>query len=215
MSNFLLFIVGLAGALLLVYLTKNIANKYYHNKFIGGKISDVQIPKKQKKNDKLILCYNRNLEDLIPFLKNISSEWDWEKRVEYKPFMRIYSINPSLIAILFPYDVHFTVFLNIIFALVYPNRDENYNDKVFAWTTAKKEYELLNDEIMNKDMMIFVDKNDTELENINIVLRDGQTYKLSIMGEEKLTKINSTLIEYKTPEVNLEKLSEYKFKLIK
>ena len=130
---------------------------------------------------------------------------------------KLWKISDTETLVTFPYDISFEIFCYLINFLVYPfsgiGTQLKYN--VRAWTTVKNTDEWINDLYHNKKTMIYVDKNDKEHDNVNLVFENDENCQIGFSMDANLFKLNDTIMKYENPKYALSEIKKYNSTIIK
>jgi hypothetical protein len=126
-------------------------------------------------NDKLIVVSNAKHDEVKQVLSDFCRLYNQE---DYRALPRLFQLPGNAFAVTFPYDIDFTTFCFAINYLRYP-QDVKWNAGVTAWTTITPGDYWQTAELENKQAMLYVDKADTEYDNVSLTTADNLSYKLS------------------------------------
>ena len=192
-----LFIIG--GILVVAFILKScISNNNRKNK---SRPKNAEIPTEKIQNDKIVLIENVKSEDLKNAIQKFCNNYNQEN-LTVLPLLTIFSENKFVIT--FPYDTDFGTYCYFINYMYYPN-DIFHKPIIKAWTSTKQNDDWMTNEIVNKNVMLFIPSDDKDYDNVYLTTSDNIGYKMGFaMGEEK-QKLNNPRQTYVEP-INLEEL---------
>lgn len=164
--------------------------------------NNVEMPSEKIKNDKIVLIENVKLEDFKNALQKFCNNYNQEN-LRALPLLTILSENKFVVT--FPYDTDFETYCYFVNYMYYPN-DIIYKPTIKAWTSTNQNDNWMTNEIVNKNVMLFIPSDDKDYDNVYLTTSDNIGYKMGFaMGEEK-QKLNNPRQTYAEP-IKLEELN--------
>ena len=160
-------------------------------------------PTQLVENDKIIIIKNVSIEDLKTVIKQFCNMYN-QGNYRALPLLRKYS--ESTFVITFPYDIDFETYCYIINYLHYPN-GVSYSPQISAWTTTKHSDAWMKESLINKNVMIYIPKEDKEYDNVYLTTSDNIGYKMGFAMGEQSQLLNVPNTNYRKPEVTLNDLN--------
>ena len=193
-----LLIIG--GIIIVGFIFKScISNNNSKNE---SRPNNAEIPTEKIKNDKIVLIENVKLEDLKNALQKFCNNYNQEN-LRALPLLTI--ISEGKFVVTFPYDTDFETYCFFVNYMYYPN-DIIYKPTIKAWTSTNQNDNWMTNEIVNKNVMIYIPSDDKDYDNVYLTTSDNIGYKMGFaMGEEK-QKLNNPRQSYVEP-IKLEELN--------
>ena len=167
--------------------------------------SDFRKPTLPIDNDKIIIVENLKLDYLKQAIEQLCNMSNQERYIAL-PRLTILD-NQSVIT--FPYDIDFDQFCYFVNYLKYAHElslKTDYKPEIKGWCTTKIGFAWMTDEIVNKNVMIYIPDWDKDYDNVYLTTQDNFGYKMGFsMGEEHL-KLDKPVIPYDKMTIDLNTL---------
>ena len=159
-------------------------------------------PTKLLDNDKMILVKNLKLDYLKQAIEQFCNMYN---REAFIALPRLFILNNEYV-ITFPYDIDFDKFCYFINYL--ENAHElcllpDYKPDVKAWCTTKTSDSWMNDNIANKNVMIYIPEWDEEHDNVYLITEDNLGYKMGFAIGEATQKLDKPVLNYGNNPIDL------------
>lgn len=165
--------------------------------------ADNKKPSEAKPNDKLMVVKGVDYDDLKKALIEFCNLYNNEK---FQALLHLTKISDREFAITFPYDIDFEIYCYFVNYIYYP-MDIKWKPTVTAWTTTKQGDTWIEENAMNKKVMLFVPENDAEHDNVFMTTEDNTGYKLGFAMGENSQPLDTPKINFMPPTVDQNTLS--------
>lgn len=190
----------IAGVIIITFILKSCISNTNGSK---KQPLNSNIPTKKIPNDKIVFIENVKLEDLKSAIQKFCNIYNQET-YSALPLLTILSNNKFVVT--FPYDIDFTTYCFFVNYMYYPN-DIFYKPTIKAWVTTKKTDDWMTNEIVNKNVMLYIPSDDKGCDNIYLTTSDNIGYKMGFgVGEEKQKLANP--IQAYTETIKVEKVED-------
>ena len=156
----------------------------------------------ERTNDKLVIVSQANYADLKKVLTGFCKSYNKE---ENQALPKMTKLSESEFAITFPQDIDFEIFCYFINYIKYP-MEVKWRPDVVAWTTTKKGDIWTTEKSVNKKVMLFIPKDDTEYDNVYLTTVDNIGYKLGFAVGEQNQLLTVPIRAYIKPTIELSSL---------
>ncbi len=215
MNDLIVFVITFAIAIALVHLINRIYLIRAKKRMHLPKNIDIPLPKDEKPNDKIISIKNLPFDEVKTAVQDFTNQYQDKETIKYRPISKLYQTPDNQTFITFPFDIDFEIYCYLVNALVYFKENKKHHDDIFAWVTLKSSYEWITDNLNNQRIMIFIDKKDTQYDNVNFVTETGETYKIGFSADEGLINIKTKLIAFEKPKQEEKDILKYYSIIIK
>jgi hypothetical protein len=184
--------------------------------FLRQKTENISNEVKAFKEKNLIQMTNNK----IVIVKNLKQEY-LEKAIEQ--FLDLNkggnSIKPKIaifddkLVITFPYDIEFDTLCYFINYLEYAHDlslKSDYKPEIYAWYKTKNGDEWMTNEIVNKEVLIFIPETDDEYDNIYLTTEDNLGFKMGFALGYEHEKLAKPVIPYMKRPMNKSDLENQK-----
>ena len=172
--------------------------------------SDLGKPTTPIDNDKIVIVKNLKLDYLKQAIEQLCNMSNQER---YNTLPRLTIIdNQSVIT--FPYDIDFDQFCYFVNYLKYAHDlslKSDYKPDIKAWCTTKTGFAWMTDEIVNKNVMIYIPDWDKDYDNVYLTTQDNFGYKMGFAMGEEHQKLDKPVIQYDKMTIDLNILKDIEF----
>jgi hypothetical protein len=187
----------------LFFFSKSKSTGELDNKF---NTSVLQKADAKNNNDKIIVIRNVKLDYLKKAIKQFCNNYNQE----------ILRVFPKLIllenqfVITFQNDIEFMYFCYFVNYLKYPTGFSKYefNPYIRAWCKTNNNDAWMTEEIVNKNVMIYIPDSDDEYDNVFLTTEDNLGYKLGFAIGNNHKKLKDPIFEYEKISVNIDELDK-------
>ena len=192
-------ILIIAGVIIIGFVLKScISNNTSQNE---KRPANTKISTEKIANDKAVLIENIKSEDLKNAIQKFCNIYNQET---YRALPQLTILSENKFAVTFPFDTDFETYCYFVNYMYYPN-GIIYKPTIKAWTSTKQNDNWMNNEIVNKKVMLYIPTDDKDYDNVYLTTLDNIGYKIGFaMGEDK-QKLNNPRQSYVEP-INLEEL---------
>jgi hypothetical protein len=169
--------------------------------------NDATKPSQPIDNDKIIVVKNLKLEYLK---KAIEQYCNMANQNQFTALPRLILLENQFV-ILFPYDIDFDQFCYFINYLKYAHElslKSDYKPEIRAWCRTKIGYAWMTDEIVNKNVMIFIPDWDKEYDNVYLTTQDNFGYKMCFAIGHEHQKLDKPVIQFDNMSLDLNILND-------
>lgn len=144
----------------------------------------------KKSNNKIVIVKNLKIEYLK---KAIQQFIDLNKKSKYVIKPKVTILNDHFV-ITFPYDIEFETLCYFINYLEYAHDlslKPDYKPEIFGWYKTKNGDKWMTNDIINKEVLLFIPETDDEYDNVYITTQDNLGFKMGFAlgyAHEKLEK---------------------------
>ena len=168
---------------------------------------DTQKPSKLIENDKLILVKNIKLDYLKQAIEQFCNIYNQET---YKALPRLILLDNEFV-ITFPYNIDFERYCYFINYLENAHElclQSDYNPDVKAWCTTTTEDAWMKENIVNKNVMIYIPDWDEEHDNVYLITQDDLGFKMGFALGEASQKLDRPLKRFEENPIELSDLTD-------
>jgi hypothetical protein len=158
-------------------------------------------------NDKIIVVKNLKLDYLK---KAIEQYCNMANQQQFTALPRLLILKNQFV-ILFPYDIGFDQFCYFVNYLKYAHElslKPDYKPEIKAWCTTKSGFIWMTDEIVNKNVMIYIPDSDKEYDNVYLTTQDNFGYKMGFAMGEEHQKLDKPVINFDKMTIDLNTLKD-------
>lgn len=164
-----------------------------------------QKPTKLIDNDKVILVRNLKLDDLKQAIEQFCNIYNQEAFIALP---RLFLLDNAYV-ITFPYNINFERFCYFINYLENAHElclQPDYKPDVKAWCSTKTGDGWMKDEIVNKNVMLYIPDWDEEHDNVYLITQDNLAYKMGFAIGHTSQKLDRPVLKYENNPVDLSSL---------
>ncbi len=163
---------------------------------------DSSKPKEPIANDKIIIIKNVKLDYLKQAIEQLCN---MSNQDQYNVLPRL-SILDHQFVITFPYDIEFDQFCYFVNYIKYAHDlslKPDYKPEIKAWCTTRAGFAWMTDEIVNKEVMIFIPDWDKDYDNVYLTTQDDLGYKMGFAMGKEHQKLDKPLIKFEKIKMDL------------
>jgi hypothetical protein len=156
-------------------------------------------------NNKIIIVKNLKLDYLKQAIEQLCNMSNKER---YNALPRL-TILDNQFVITFPYDIEFDQFCYFVNYLKYAHDlslKPDYKPEIKAWCTTKTGFAWMTDEIVNKNIMIYIPDWDKDYDNVYLTTQDNLGYKMGFAMGEEHHKLDKPVIQFDKMTIDLNTL---------
>jgi hypothetical protein len=199
------FILIAVAALLVIIIFKACVSTDKSAKDTGRPLPDKK-PTVEKSNNKLIVVNNAEHSQIVMALNKFCNMYNKD---DYAALPRLYQLSPNSFAITFPFNTDLSTFCFAVNFLKYPIDILPWHADVHAWVTIKTGDDYATDTLVNKSVMIYLDKEDKEYDNVFLTTEDGYGYKLPF-AKNQPQALSIPIEQFKQPTIKFDELKDLK-----
>lgn len=164
-------------------------------------------PTKLIDNDKLVLVKNLKLDYLKQAIEQFCNIYNQET---YFALPRLFILDNQYV-ITFPYNIDFERFCYFINYLENAHElclQPDYKPVVKAWCSTKSGDAWMKDNIVNKNVMIYIPEWDEEHDNVYLVTQENLGFKMGFAIGEASQKLDRPLVNYENNPIEINSLKD-------
>lgn len=179
-------IIAIIVVAIFIFLTER-GNK----KSATNRPSDDLFPKQKRENDKIIIIKGISVETANEIIIDFCNTYNQKKFVAIPKLL----VFDDCQAVLFPYDIDFEYFCYFVNHIRYGRGSSFPKTEVTGWTITKEGDGWMTNEILGKQVMLYIPDSDTEYDNVYLTTEDNLCFKMGFAyGEEHIKQ--ATTIKY-------------------
>ena len=155
-------------------------------------------------NDKIVTVKNVNDKEIKQVIQQFCDVYNQET---FRALPILSSISEKEFVITFPYDIDFETFCYFVNYLHYPN-DIIYDPEIIAWGTTKSGDSWMTDELINKQVMLYIPEDDQDYDNVYLTTSDDLGYKMGFAMGEESRPLDKPCKMYQAPAMQLSELKD-------
>ncbi len=159
-------------------------------------------PTQDIENDKLIIIKNVKIDDLKQAIQQFCNIYNQDS---YQVLPKLTIISENEFVITFPKDIDFEIFCFFVNYLHYPI-DISYSPNIKGWATTTKENNWMKSKVIDKNIMLYIPKNDEDFDNVYFTTSENISYKLDF-ANDKEECLNDTIQNYEKPFYNFNNIN--------
>jgi hypothetical protein len=179
--------------------SKNLENKNRPN--------NLEKPKNQVLNDKLIIVKNLKLEYLQKAIEQFCDLSNQERLIAQ---LRLTILGDQSV-LTFPYDIEFEQFCYLINYIKYAHElslKADYKPEIKGWCNTKSGDAWMTDEILNKDVLLYIPDWDREYDNVYLTTNDGLGFKMGFALGYEHKKLDEPVMKFEKMPIDLNMLKD-------